>query len=378
MSSSNSAFAILDDEGHLNTFLEQAGIPSIPHAPANFPIAGYASLAPTASLHDAFLELDQAPRSDAQASANGLGHLPVLRGNPRNYITDTVTRFREAAEQRMRGCEPDYSSLQPVLLPVSRLHNLNSQSPAALARNQNQSDSQKSPSAGSEMGTDEREERNESSPLLHTMARTEQPEEQLYFSQWVRPEGRSTPRSQPRTVIITGFPSTATAQMIICLVYHGAVERMRVRGTRAFVTFTAGDDARHYYNATANGVIHNSPGGLVNRFVAMVDISPDIEPVSSRLREQLLEGVTRVVVVKNCPQEYTNMALKRIGEARGELECFVDKGITNGQKEVAFRYFEIERAAQLLLTLRRAEEFAEATIGYGIDPCKAASGPHYD
>ena len=193
------------------------------------------SLTLTTRTPDAFLELDQAPRSDAQASANGLGHLPVWRGNPRNYITDTVTRFREAAEQRMRGCEPDYSSLQPVLLPVSRLHNLNSQSPAALARNQNQSDSQKSPSAGSEMGTDEREERNESSPLLHTMARTEQPEEQLYFSQWVRPEGRSTPSksrlslsfhlshsdfpagSQPRTVIITGFPSTATAQMIICL-----------------------------------------------------------------------------------------------------------------------------------------------------------------
>ena len=287
---------------------------------------------------------------------------------------------------------------------------------------------------------------------------SEDRKDQLFFSSWGQPQARSTPRkstflqhhllitsltpslsgSQPRTVILSNIPGghpSVNFTTIQSLVFGGSLECIRYKpniDSRAHVTFTSGAAAKSYYDNTANGVVYNQPS-LNLRFTAMVDLSRDNEPVSSRLAGQLAVGATRVIVIKNCPTDYTLMALKNIAQNKGRIvETIFDvhaltttatgsnniipnatnkgkenettqgevtttnitatasnnivttntvnkgKGKEIPRREVRIRFTAIDFASTFYATIRRDEDFMESDILYGADPCAEAGNVHYD
>ena len=122
--------------------------------------------------------------------------------------------------------------------------------------------------------------------------------------------------------MLTGIPSGATPNLIASFVFGGALERIHVGDSSAFVTFLHGEDAERYYEATENGLEYEKEGV---EYVIMTQMTSEVNPVSGVLREYIEKEFTRCIRAIGVDIEWTLTALHEVAARKGrKVEKIVD------------------------------------------------------
>ncbi|KAM5476046.1 hypothetical protein MauCBS54593_000729 [Microsporum audouinii] len=205
-------------------------------------------------------------------------------------------------------------------------------------------------------------------------------EHMVTFKTWGTPAERPTSTAAPRRIILTGIPVSLRGQSrILSLVHGGRVESIAVHpaSQAAEIRFCDAADCKAFYDKHPNGidVDHNGSRGTV-----FVDIGKDVDIVSSRLVECLDIGATRVVRAIGAPLDVSIAQLvELIDSKKWQLEKIIDSYEASAKiRTVVFRFCSIDSAVRFRSCLIRLDNWDQANVQFGTDPCEAATGIHWD
>jgi hypothetical protein len=130
-------------------------------------------------------------------------------------------------------------------------------------------------------------------------------------------------------VILTGLPGRSDESLVASLIHGGDLECYRLTqasegeaSSTAAVTFTTGTAARAYYVMYPNGIEVKHNG---HRYVVMVELSDQVEPLSGRIGAYIETGASRVVRVLDADDDWTMGALHKIAVGKNrKVEAIVD------------------------------------------------------
>jgi hypothetical protein len=130
-------------------------------------------------------------------------------------------------------------------------------------------------------------------------------------------------------VILTGLPGRSDESLVAGLIHGGALESYRLTQasegaalSTATVTFTTGVAAKAYYDKYPNGIEVKLNG---HKYVVMVELCDQVEPISGRIGAYLDTGASRVVRVVNADDDWTMGALYKIAVGKNrKVEAICD------------------------------------------------------
>lgn len=129
-------------------------------------------------------------------------------------------------------------------------------------------------------------------------------------------------------MILTGLPPYSNASFVASLVDAGALERIEIGATHAFVTFLSGYDCLKYYESTANGILCKR---AEQEYVVTISMAKEVDVVGGMLRQWIDAGITRCVTVIGADKELKLSELYDIASRKSrKVETIVDGQISSG------------------------------------------------
>ncbi|EFW15556.1 hypothetical protein D8B26_002341 [Coccidioides posadasii str. Silveira] len=201
-----------------------------------------------------------------------------------------------------------------------------------------------------------------------------------FSSSGATPSPRSRPRVELRRVILSPIPeSFASPSKVFSLIHGGRIESVRYfpQSKSAHVLFCDPAACQRYYDKYPNGIEVNVSG---RKAIIFVDWHKEVDIVSSRLRESLRLGATRVVRAVGADLALNMKELADLPERLNfKLEKVIDVFDASSRvRAVTFRLSSIENAVRLRSYLIRQDDWQQANVQFGVDPCEVARGIHWD
>ncbi|KAK2877093.1 hypothetical protein FQN49_001433 [Arthroderma sp. PD_2] len=200
------------------------------------------------------------------------------------------------------------------------------------------------------------------------------------FKTWGTPIERPATTSARRRVILTGIPIFLRGQSrLLSLIHGGKVESIAVHpaSQSAEVRFCDATACKAFYDKYPNGIDVDYNG---SRGTVFVDIGKEVDIVSSRLMEFLDIGATRVVRAVGAPLDVSIAQLVEIIDSKKwHLEKIIDSYEASAKiRTVVFRFCSMDAAVRFRSYLIRMDNWDQANVQFGPDPCEAATSIHWD
>ncbi|EZF29363.1 hypothetical protein GTR04_6345 [Trichophyton interdigitale] len=200
------------------------------------------------------------------------------------------------------------------------------------------------------------------------------------FKTWGTPAPRAASNAAPRRIILTNIPVYLRSQSrILALIHGGKIESVSVHpaSQSAEIRFCSATDCKTFYDKHPNGIDFDYNGSCGTVFV---DIGKEVDIVSSRLVECLDIGATRIVRAVGAPVNVSIAQLvEMIDTRKWHLEKIIDSYEASTKiRSVVFRFCSIDAAVRFRSCLIRMDDWDQANIQFGPDPCELATGTHWD
>ncbi|EFR00128.1 hypothetical protein MGYG_03134 [Nannizzia gypsea CBS 118893] len=200
------------------------------------------------------------------------------------------------------------------------------------------------------------------------------------FKTWGTPAPRTASNAAPRRIILTNIPASLRSHSrVLALVHGGKIESVSVHpaSQSAEIRFCAAADCKAFYDKYPNGIDFEYNG---SRGTVFVDIGKEVDIVSSRLAECLDIGATRVVRAIGAPLSVSIGELVELIDAKKwQLEKIIDSYEASVKiRTVVFRFCTIDSAVRFRSCLIRMDDWDQANVQFGSDPCELATGTHWD
>ncbi|EGD88708.2 hypothetical protein H112_03629 [Trichophyton rubrum D6] len=213
-----------------------------------------------------------------------------------------------------------------------------------------------------------------------TSEEEEDRENLVTFKTWGTPAPRAASNAAPRRIILTNIPVYLRSQSrILALIHGGKIESVSVHpaSQSAEIRFYSAADCKTFYDKHPNGIDFDYNG---SRGTVFVDIGKEVDIVSSRLVECLDIGATRIVRAVGAPLNVSIAQLvEMIDTRKWHLEKIIDSYEASTKiRSVVFRFCSIDAAVRFRSCLIRMDDWDQANIQFGPDPCELATGTHWD
>jgi hypothetical protein len=193
-----------------------------------------------------------------------------------------------------------------------------------------------------------------------------------FFDSWPTVEKRSGPPTSIRRAKITCLPVDSNPKFVASLVYGGKIESITVGSSSADVLFVEPNACKRFCDENANGI---SYGKEKHQFV-LVDAAKEPEVLSSRIRELVDNGGTRVVraIGENRDLDLDLKKLLSRREVQGlKMDHFLDEILENGARKLSFRFCKLSDANLFKMFLERDEDWETFNVQFDKDPCDRAT-----
>ncbi|KAL2817396.1 hypothetical protein BJX63DRAFT_429786 [Aspergillus granulosus] len=197
------------------------------------------------------------------------------------------------------------------------------------------------------------------------------------FKTWGTPAVRGKPGAQVRRVIIKGLPASwGTPDKILSLIHGGMIDSVSIAPSgHAHVLFCDPAACKAFYDKYPNGIDVDK----VRKFTVFVDMSDEVDVISSQLSFNLSVGATRIVRAVGIDMETTmNELVKLATSNRRKVEKIIDSYVPGYPRAVSFRFCSIDDAVRFRAALVRKEDWEHCNVQYATDPCEVATGYHAD
>ncbi|KAL2355800.1 hypothetical protein BJ546DRAFT_1060019 [Cryomyces antarcticus] len=181
--------------------------------------------------------------------------------------------------------------------------------------------------------------------------------------------------SAPRRVKLSNLPRNHSPTTIQSLVFGGALETIfyTPMSTTAEVLFMQPKDCAAYYSATSKGIDYPYEKRTVS-----VELSPEIEPISTFVRWCIEAGETRAVRAIGVEEKWTIPAMTRLAARKGrEVECVTDGENVSKLRVVEWRFCDVRDASAFKTELKNNDEWKHCNIFCAHDPCAAFKAVHF-
>ncbi|KAF3483016.1 uncharacterized protein GIQ15_02340 [Arthroderma uncinatum] len=200
------------------------------------------------------------------------------------------------------------------------------------------------------------------------------------FKTWGTPAERPVTASAPRRIILTGIPVFLRGPArLLALIHGGRIESIVVHTANQYaeVRFCDAAACKAFYDKYPNGIDVDYNG---SRGTVFVDMGKEVDIVSSRLLECLDLGATRVVRAIGAPLDVSIAELVELVDGKKwQLEKINDSYEASSKiRTVVFRFCSIDTAVRFRSYLIRMDNWDQANIQFGPDPCETATGIHWD